>query len=215
MTEQNKNMLVGGIIILIGVLALLVNLDILDGLQEIVGSLLFFTVAYLFYRVFNKDKSKIWALIPAVFCAALGLIIFMENFSGFNDDLSGVILFWAGAIVFGYFYISDNKKWWAVIPAGVLFTLGCVVLIDTYNLLIDDFEGSVLFLGFGLTFIFLYLQRNEENKLSWAIWPGGILSAFALFIYFQNADWMDFDFVLPVLLILVGGFLIFKASRKK
>lgn len=208
-------MLVGGIIILIGILALLANLDILDGLEEILGSLLFFTVAYLFYRVFKKDKNKIWALIPAVFCAALGVIIFMENFSGFNEDLSGVILFWAGALVFAYFYINDNKKWWAVIPAGVLFTIGSVVIIETYNLLLYDLEGTVLFLGFGLTFIFLYLQRNEENKLQWAIWPGGILSAIALFIYIQSTDWMDFDFILPAILILVGAYLIISASRKK
>ena len=215
MSEFNKNVLAGGIIILIGIMALLVNFGILDGAEEIIGSPFFLIVGYLFYRVYKKDKTKSWALIPATFCAALGIIIFLQNFSSLEDGWSGAILFWSGAFIFGFFYVQDNKKWWAVIPAGTLFTLGSIVLIDAYNWLNNGLEGSVLFLGLGLTFIFLYLSKNTENKLDWAIWPGGILSFFALFVYFQNVDWLDEDFILPAILIIIGGFLIFKASRKK
>jgi hypothetical protein len=215
MLEHNRNFLIGGIIILIGILALLANLGVLDGIQELVGSIFFFVVAYLFFNVYKKQKANWWALIPATFCAALGIIILLENFSSLGDEWSGTILFWSGALIFGFFYVKDNKKWWAVIPAGTLFTLGAIVLIDEYNWLNNGLEGSVLFLGLGLTFIFLYLQRNAENKLGWAIWPGGILSLFALFVYFQNVNWLDEDFIFPAILILVGGFLIFKASKKK
>ena len=200
---------------MIGIMALLVNLGVLGDIEEIVGSLFFFVIAYLFIRLYKKQKTNWWAAIPATFCAALGLIILLQNFSSLQDEWSGALLLMSGAFVFGFLYVQDTDKWWAAIPAGAFFTLGCIVLIDAFNLLDNGLEGSVLFLGLGLTFIFLYLQRNAENKLGWAIWPGGFLSFFAVFVYFQTAEWMDGSFILPVLLILVGGFLIFKASRKK
>ena len=97
----------------------------------------------------------------------------------------------------------------------MLFTFGTMALIEMLGLLYDDINGAIFFLGVGLTFMFLYMIRNAENKLEWAKWPGGILLGFSVFVYLQNVDWMDGDFIFPAILILVGGFLIVRASIRK
>lgn len=214
MVENKTSLLIGIAIIVFGILALLNNLGLLTGIDDIIGAVILFSLAYLFYRIYRKDPGKVWGLIVATFCGALALIVVVESLSIFPDEVSGTILFWSGAAVFAFLYVRDNRMWWAVIPAGILFTLGVVVLTEGFGLLNSGLEGTVLFLGFGLTFMYLYMQRNEQNKLDWAIWPGGFLLAFAVFVYLQNMDWMDKDFFLPVILIIIGGYLIYRASKR-
>ena len=51
MTEKNKNMLIGILIIFIGILALLINMNVIPNAEDFVGGAFFLVVAYLFYRL--------------------------------------------------------------------------------------------------------------------------------------------------------------------
>ncbi|NIA30492.1 MAG: hypothetical protein GWP06_11350 [Actinobacteria bacterium] len=213
MTEKNKNMLIGILIIFIGILALLINMNVIPNAQDFVGGMFFLIVAYLFYRLYQK-KRVWWPLLLALFFACIGVVLVIQNFVYVPDNIIGAAFFWCGAVVFAYLYVKNKRRWWALLSAGTCVTLGTIVLIDAFHLLSGDQDGVVFFLGLGLSFMLLYLQRNSENKLDWAIYPGAASLLLALFLYFQNVDWMSGDYFLPIVLILVGGFLIFRASRR-
>ncbi len=213
MTEKNKNMLIGILIIFIGILALLINMNVIPNAEDFVGGVFFLVVAYVFYRLY-RQKQAWWPLLPALFFACIGVVLVIQNFVYIPDSIMGSAFFWCGAIVFGYLYAKNNRKWWALLIAGVCVTFGTIVFIDTFHLLAGDQDGVVLFIGVGLTFMLLYMQRNAENKLGWAIYPGAGSILLALLFYFQNTDWITADYFLPVVFILAGGFLIFRASRR-
>ena len=213
MTEKNKNMLIGILIIFIGILALLINMNVIPNAENFVGGVFFLIVAYLFYRLYQK-KRVWWPLLPALFFACIGVVLVIQNFVYVPDDIIGTAFFWCGAVVFGYLYAKNNRKWWALLTAGGCVTLGTIVLVDAFHLLAGDQDGVVFFVGLGLTFVLLYMQRNAENKLGWAIYPGVGSLLLAFFIYFQNAAWINGDFILPIVFILVGGYLIFHASKR-
>lgn len=74
---------------------------------------------------------------------------------------------------------------------------------------------GVFFLGLGLTFGFLYLIKNERNKLEWAKIPALILIIFSGFVFFNTTDSFLGNLILPLSLIASGGYLIHSATGNK
>lgn len=214
MNRRKSNLYIGGIIVLIGILALLSNTNILSGLDDLAGGAFLLLISFVFYSIYNKDRSKWWPLLPATILAVLGVGLMLEIFFPFADDLLGAGILFAIFTVFAYVYTREPSNWWAVIPAGVCFTLGVVILVDSFRIIDSDMSGVVFFLGLGLTFYYLWSLRHEKKDLSWAVWPAVVLLFLAAVTYIEEVNWLGDEYIFPLLLILGGVVIIVNGTRK-
>jgi len=215
MNGRKTNLYIGGIIILIGILTLLSNTNILYGLDDLVGGAFLLLIAFVFFSIYNRDRSKWWPLLPATIFAVLGAGLMLESFFPFADDLLGAAFMFSVFAVFAFIYTREPSSWWAVIPAGVCFTLGVVILVDTLQILDSDMGGVIFFLGLGLTFYYLWSLRHERMNLNWAIWPAIVLLFLAVITYIEQVNRLGGDYVFPLILVFVGVVIIVNGMRKK
>ena len=203
--------IVGGILLIAaGVVFLLNNLEIIDLDWEILMGPLFAIGGLVFILVFIFNPKEWWALIPGFVLMGIGLIIFMGQIMATAvDRWSGVIFLGFLGLAFLIIYITHRNQWWAIIPGGVLLTLSGVTLFPEGSAL----TGVIFFLGLALTFGLLYLLPKPEGRLRWALYPAGILLVIGILILLGATNVMDF--VLPLVLLIVGGFFIVRALRKK
>lgn len=202
---------VGGILLIAaGVIFLLNNFEIIDLNWEMLMGPLFAIGGLVFILVYIFNPKEWWSLIPGFVLMGIGLIIFMgQIMETAADNWSGVIFLGFLGLAFLIIYITHRNQWWAIIPGGVLLTLAGVTLIPDESTL----TGVIFFLGLALTFGLLYLLPKPEGRLHWALYPAGILLAIGVLVLLGATDVMDF--VLPLVLLILGGFFIIRALRKK
>lgn len=182
--------------------------DTLSG--ELMGSLVLFAIGLPFLVVFLINRSNWWALIPAGVLCGIGLILLFVN------QAPGT---WIGALVlliislpFLFVYVRVPKQWWAIIPGGILLVLAVITLLA--GLWEPDGWGAHLMTlltlwGIALPFIFLWLRRNLYPT-DWAKYPAGILLILGVVTPFMQEVPGN---ALAIILILIGGGLLFNAAR--
>lgn len=194
MRDLSRNTIVGILLVTLGVLALLSNVGVLDGVGSVLGAILFAAVGVLLVRVYAR-RDQIWAL-PAAFTffglAAAALV---------DGPLSGSYFLALMGAGFLFLYAIERRHWWAIIPGGTLVSLAVVAGIDELALAID--AGPVLFLGMAVTFLAVYAVGQR-----WAVWPALVLGVIAVVALSTAASW-----VLPVLLIGAGIYLLYRRSE--
>ena len=106
-------------------------------------------------------------------------------------------------------FATNRKRWWAVIPGGVLATLA---LVDWAELAAPRMEtGWLFFLGVAATFGFLYLRPDGGTRKRWAVWPAAIAVGIALLDLLETSSG---GLVAPLALIGLGAFLFTRDSKK-
>ena len=209
MNTKSWRILAGVGLLLLGGILLLDNLNIFK-IGELIWSLLFAAGSLAFFYVLVTRKESWWAVFPAAALLGIAAVIAMDRLPFLRgSDYGGAVFLGLLALSFWYLYLSDHKKWWAVIPAGVLTTLAGVIVLDNTNL-IDT--GAFFMLGLGLTFILLVFLPNGSEKMTWPWIPGLILLAIALIISLSSESLLNY--LWPVVLILGGLWLVSKAFRK-
>jgi hypothetical protein len=112
-----------------------------------------------------------------------------------------------GGIGVGFWavYIRQPTNWWAIIPGGVLLTLGFTsALSEAFNI---SETGGVFFVGLGLTFLLLALLA----KLRWAIIPAAVLLLFGFFLGTPFVG--GFEYAWIAILLIAGIVLVVSAVR--
>ena len=204
-SRWNARVWIGGGLVVLGLLMLLERFGLFRGVSQLFWGAVFAAgAAFFLYRFAADNRGEWWAAIPGFALLGIAATILLSNFL---PQLSG---FWfLGFLGVGFLcvYLSGRDRWWALIPMGVLITLGLVAVLG------DAFGGNtspgVLFLGFGLTFIVVAVLA----RLQWAWIPGIIMVIMgAVFgLAFTGAA----SFVWPAALILGGLLLIFQFARRK
>jgi len=105
-------------------------------------------------------------------------------------------------------YITHPGNWWAIIPAGVLITLGGISVLDVA----DWLQGGLLFLGLALTFGLVYILPKPAGKLKWALYPAAILLVISIAVFLGVENLINF--VWPVALLVAGGYVVYRALRR-
>lgn len=202
---------VGGVLLIAaGVIFLLNNLGLIFLDWELLIGPLFALGGLVFLIVFLLNSDNWWALIPGLVLIALGIIIFMDA------SVTGGVNQWGGAIFLGFLglaffliYFSHTDHWWSVIPGGVLLTLAGITLIPGE----DKIVGAVFFLGVALTFALVYILPKPAGRLKWALYPTGILLLVGLLVLLGAVNLTKY--ILPLALLILGGFVLYRAVVKK
>jgi len=203
----SSRILWGVLLILAGIVFLFQNIFLPEGSDLIWAFILGFGAIY-FLGLYLSNRSAWWALIPGVILTSLVVTILVSLFFGdTGDDWGGTIFLGGIGLSFLLVYLVSRMNWWAIIPAGVLFTLAV-----SSSPFIDDSggDGAVFFLGLGLTFTILgMLPAGEGNiRQRWAFIPGVALLAVGAVIAAAATDLSGY--IWPIALIVGGGALLFQ-----
>jgi hypothetical protein len=164
LTDRVRNwwaLIPGGVMLVLALTTLLAD----NAGGEWVGGmfLLFFGLAFLV--VYLNNRTRVWALIVAYVFSVVSLAPML---SALGDDAGyfGSIVFFAIALPFYLLYFRSVENWWAIIPAGVLNTVGVVVGLAIAGIINDTTSGgyvnAFLMAGLAATFAVLWLRHHRD-----------------------------------------------------
>ena len=154
-----------------------------------------------FLSVFLADREHWWALFPSFGLLIGGTILFLESaFPQFSGDFGGAIAMGGIGLAFLLIFLVNLKNWWALIPAGVLFSLAAMFVLGFQS-------GGVFLIGLGLTFGILGFVPTEHGRMRWAFIPAAILILVGIFI--TLASYNLFALFWPLGLIAGGVMIIY------
>ena len=169
---------------------------------EVIGALVMFAIGLPFLIVFLWNRKNTWGLIVAFILASVGVIPLLTTFQAKGETIGAFVMF-AIALPFWVVFLVSRQNWWAVIPAGILTSVGATVfLIGIWNF--DDAGVAMLNgamnLGIAATFFLLWLRRGD-HPVDWAKYPA---VAFLIFGAITLIFGTSFNLYWPFLLIAAG-----------
>ena len=210
----NLRTVLGILLILGGVLLALQQFGIIGGdFGDAVFTGLYALGAYYFYGLYRNSRNQWWFGFLALLLTGLTITNLLDIFVPSVGGVVGGGIF-LGMLGLGFLiaYFRDRASWWAIIPAGVMFSLALVAIVDDLPLTLPFESGGILFLGMGITFFILSFIRVGTERLTWAIFPAIVLAAFGLFVGFgEEAAW---GYIWPALIILTGLYFLVSAIRR-
>lgn len=211
MKSNRSYILVGILLVVIGFLFLLQNFGVFGGLENLIWTILFGAGGVAFLGVFLSNQEHWWAIIPGF--TLLGLA-FLIGFGEYMGAWGGALFLGAIGLSFWVIYLLRRDFWWAIIPGGALMTLALVAGLS--GVVQDDDGmaiGGILFLGFALTFLLVYLAPTPQGRMRWSLIPAGILGVMGVLFLLSLGGFINY--ALAVGLILVGGFLVVRTLMRK
>ncbi|MDF1522445.1 MAG: hypothetical protein P1P87_06440 [Trueperaceae bacterium] len=184
-------------LIVVGVLGLLSSVGVLDGLGGLFGLVLFGGLAVLALGQGRRTGQFLWraAALPLA-----GLAIASVTAS----HVGGAAFLGSIGLAFGLAWREDERRWWALIPAGTLLALALTAYLDGFRVG-AAVSGSVFLLGLAATFFALTRLRVEPQ--GWAVFPAVGLAVLAVFSASAVGGWL-----LPIGFIAVGVWLLWRSG---
>lgn len=195
-----------------GVLTVVILLaDFVQG--ELVGTIVLFGIGLPFLFVYLTDRTRWWALIPAGVMGVVGLIPLLSM--RLEDEAMGAVVMFLFALPFLVVYLWSRRNWWALIPAGVMATIGVIVLLAGGREAPgkDALITGALFLGWGLTFLALWLRRSAHPATGWAKYPAVALGAVGLLALALGPSGVRL--ITPIVIIGAGVIVLYFAFRRR
>ncbi|MBW7881150.1 MAG: hypothetical protein H3C34_00690 [Caldilineaceae bacterium] len=210
---KQNNMLWGLLLIALGGFFLLQATGILGALSDLFWTLAFGVAGLVFlYVCFTDLETRWWAAIPGFTLMGLAATVFYSSFAPpFLSDMSGAIFLGSIGAGFLIVFLTNPRRWWALIPAGALLSIAGVVLMESLPFPLLN-PASVLFIGLGVTFGLLgLLSTYLQTNLRWAYIPAAVLLVLGLVVTTPFAGSMAF--IWPLALIAVGAYLVLRRSQ--
>ncbi len=215
MTFKISRVTIGVLLILLGTLLLLQSLGFVTGtLGNAVWGLLLGLGGALFTRLALRHKVQWWWWLPGLGMFGLAAANFMELLApALAERFAGLLVLGGLGLGFVLIYLTQSINWWALIPGGVMLTLGVISVVENQPLAGFKTDG-LFFLGLGLTFLVLWLIPTPFGRLTWAILPALPLLIFGLWLGF-NQDPAIWNIIWPAAILLVGLWLLGRGFRRR
>ncbi len=199
-----------GILLIVGGLVLLAQQVFHIDFGAMFGVALFGLGGAAFLAVLaGNPRGNWWAAIPGVVLLDLAALILMGELApAFAESFGGPIFLAGIGLAFLVVLALTPTSWWAVIPAGALFTLAVVAALGDTN---GFLSGAVFFFGLGLTFAVLAMLP-AGRAMRWPWIPAGILMVLGALVAIGASSVISYAW--PVALILAGLFLFWQAMRR-
>ncbi len=200
MKRIDWRIIVGSLLILAGLISLLQVMGVIPAWLDLFWGIVGIGGGIALLYVFFNDR-KLWAL--AVGCILLGMGV-----AGFlPDPWDGAAFLGGVSAAFWAVYLTDRRRWWAIIPAGFALTLAAITALPETVEGVDT--GGVFFLGLGLTFLLVALLAG----LDWAYFPAAALIGVAVVLGIGFGGALDYFWIGA--LFLAGLVLILFAFRRR
>lgn len=211
MNSMRWRLLVGGLLVVAGLVAMVNAVTGFD-LGGIVWALLLGLGGLAFIFVMASDKNNWWAAIPGFTLLGIAALVGLDSLAPrLLGDAGGALVLGGIGLAFLVVYLINRTFWWALIPMGVMFSLVALIALEGF---MGDSAVVVFFLGLAATFGLIALLPVENGKrMSWPWIPAGALLLVGLIVGMGQNDWARF--IMPVAVILVGGYLVLRAFRQK
>ncbi len=212
MNKKTSRIFFGVLLIFIGALIFLSQFFHFDITGTVIAGI-FVLVGIAFLIVYLRNPQNWWALIPGFTLAGIGGLIAMgEWLPKVTDVFGGSFFLLMIGLSFLIIYLTHKEFWWAIIPAGALFTLALVAFVANFDGIL---AGSVFFLGIAATFAVIGLMPvGKQDKWPWI--PAGICAAIGLLISLGSSIMTSsfLRYFWPAALFLGGIYLIFRSVKK-
>lgn len=210
MKRIESSIVLGMVLIGVGVLFLLQNMGVIGAIAGLVWAVFFAAGGGAFLLTFATAPARWWALIPGFTLLGLGALVALGELAPPLGEAWGGGLFLGGiGLGFCAVYLTGRERWWALIPGGVLLTLALVASLSAAMPGRD--LGWLFFLGLGLTFGIVAVVPTPRGRMSWALFPSGVLLAMALLGMAFTGEAVGIFW--PVVMIVAGLFLAFRSLR--
>ena len=219
MKRFDWNILWGILLVLGGIVFLMDNLNLIDvetllsGLAPLLWVFIFGLVGAGFLLYFLSSRSDWWAAIPGFTLLGLSFLIgYEELFPRAFGNFGPAVFLGSIGLSFLVIYITTNaEQWWALIPAGSLFSIALTVLASSMFREGGDVAGGVFMLGMGATFGAVYVLPSPEGRQRWAIYPAAVMATIGFFVMLSAAQFLGY--IWPLALIGLGAYLIYRYLR--
>ncbi len=218
--KQVNTSLWGIIVLLLGILGLLYNFGVLDpylitaayALAALLG------LAGIAYLVLIVVQATRWELtIPGFGLLSLASVTYLATLGTFSPAWLGVIF--VGGVVLGFlvlFLSNRSERWWALLMAGFISAMAAVAWAINQMMVPDSSSfsayilGALLFGGFALSFLLLYLLVGDRRQFQWSLVMTGVFGAFALVLLSKGLGGGGNVLIKlwPLLLIVLGAFML-------
>lgn len=213
--KMKSRVFLGILLLAGGALLLLQRMNIIYGdWENIFWTVIFGFTSFFLLSFYFSRKRRWWWLIGGI--AALGglvtnlLDLTLPDFAAIYNDL--ILLGFMG-LSFIAVYLSDRIHWWAVLPGGVLITLGAVTFFEDTGMY--GLDGNAVFLfGLGLTFLLLFLIPTKIGRLKWPLVAAIPLMLVGAYLAYQGEDQL-WQYAGPVIILLAGIYFIASAFIRR
>lgn len=165
-----------------------------------------------FWYVFFADADAWWAAIPGAALAGAAVTPLMELDPDGLGQWTEVPMLALLGVGFAAIYLRDHRRWWAIIPAGVLLTLSIVTAIAAAAS--GPVVGAVFLTGAAVTFALVALLPGGQTRRWWALIPAGALAIAALVVLAGASEWLlVLNLAWPLAIVAAGTFIIWRALR--
>jgi len=203
MKNNYPTLLLGASFILAGLLGFLQAFGFLENASDVFWGVVILLAGFVFlYRFVGVQW---WAVIPALVLAGIGVTLLLPRSL---DDLGGSVFLGATGLSFWLVYLTNRKRWWAIIPGGAVLTLALIAALpERFS---DYLQGGVFFIGLALTFLLVAIL----GRMLWAYWPASILGALGVLVFFPA--WLQIsNYLWAVALMAAGIIVIWRSFRSR
>jgi hypothetical protein len=157
-----RNMLPGLVLIALGGLFLAGQLIPNRLSDAIIPIVILSGIGLTFFSVYLSNRRHWWALIPAYTMIAIAGIVLLSDVLRIDGQLIGAYVMFAIAFPFLYVFLHNRHNWWALIPAGVMGTIGIGLLLDIAGSFITAAIPALMIVG-GIYMLVRGMGRGEEK----------------------------------------------------
>ena len=163
-----------------------------------------------FLSVFVSDRRQWWSLFPSFGLFIGAAAIFLDTaYPQLQGDIIGAFALGAIGLAFLLIFLSNFENWWALIPAGVLLSLGVALGLSSF---IAGLEmGGLFLIGLGITFGVIGFIRTPQGQMRWAFIPAVVLLLLGFFLVV--ASFNLFLYLWPLALIAAGLFIVYRVIK--
>jgi len=213
--KMNSRIILGALLVAGGALLLLQSMGILRGsYNNIFWFVILGFVAVISLSKFFSKRRRWWWLIFGLSAlagmATQGLTLYQPHL---GETYSEMILLVVIGLSFIGVYLNDRLQWWAVMPGGIMITLGAVSFVNQTGFY-DLKSNAVFFLGMGLTCLFLFLIPTKIGRLKWPIYAAIPLLLVGAFLTYQGQDIL-WQYAGPAIIILAGLYFFLSSLIRK
>jgi hypothetical protein len=163
-------------------------------------------------KILDHYANRLTGGIALIF---LGLAIFLSNWLSF--ELYLVLLIGAALLAWGVFFQSTRLTLFGGVLSGI--GSGILALQGPWHLALTDLGRSGVFLvcfALGWLLVTVLTSLADSRTLWWPLIPGGVMAVAGIVLLTTIHWYLQFViFIWPVVLILVGLYLVLLWSRSK